>query len=88
MLIGVAATPDVAIPTLDWLLASEHEIALVISRPDRAAGRGREIKASQVSTWAISQAIALIRPNSPHELQGQIDNLDCVLTIGDRKSVV
>ena len=31
MLIGVAATPEVAIPTLEWLLTSEHEIVLVIS---------------------------------------------------------
>ena len=82
MLIGVAATPEVAIPTLEWLLTSEHEIVLVISQPDRAAGRGREFKTTPVSTWAISHGLALIRPNSPQELQGQIDDLDCVLTIG------
>jgi methionyl-tRNA formyltransferase len=43
MRIGVAATPDVAIPTLEWLLSSSHEIICVISQPDRPAGRGREI---------------------------------------------
>jgi methionyl-tRNA formyltransferase len=41
MRIGVAATPDVAIPTLNWLLQSEHEVALIITQPDRPAGRGR-----------------------------------------------
>ena len=82
MLIGVAATPEIAIPTLEWLLASEHEVALVISQPDRAGGRGREIKTTPVSTWAISHGIDLIRPNSPQELAGQINDLDVVLTIG------
>ena len=82
MRIGVAATPEVAIPTLDWLLTSKHEIALVISQPDRAAGRGREITTTPVSRWAISHEISLIRPNSPQELRGHIDGLDCVLTIG------
>ena len=82
MRIGVAATPDVAIPTLDWLLQSEHEVVLVISRPDRPAGRGRELTSSAVSNWAIAHQIALLRPQSADELVGVIDDLDLVITIG------
>jgi methionyl-tRNA formyltransferase len=82
MRIGVAATPDVALPTLDALLASSHEIALVISQPDRAAGRGQAFRSSPVSRWAIDHEIPLIRPESPEELVGVIDNLDCIVTIG------
>ena len=82
MRIGVAATPDVALPTLNALLASSHEIALVISQPDRAAGRGQEVRSSPVSTWAIKHKIALIRPESPRELIGFIEDLDCIVTIG------
>ena len=82
MRIGVAATPDVALPTLNALLASSHEIALVISQPDRAAGRGHAIRSSPVSTWAIDHKIALIRPESPDELVGVIEDLDCIVTIG------
>lgn len=82
MRIGVAATPDVALPTLNALLASSHEIALVISQPDRAAGRGQEVRSSPVSTWAINQKIELIRPESPAELVGLIEDLDCIVTIG------
>lgn len=82
MRIGVAATPDVAIPTLNWLLSSEHEIALVISQPDRPAGRGRELKPSPVTLWAQDKGIELLRPHSSSELIGVIDNLDIVLTIG------
>ena len=82
MRIGVAATPDVALPTLNALLASSHEIALVISQPDRAAGRGQGVRSSPVSTWAINHKIALIRPESPEELVGVIEDLDCIVTIG------
>ena len=82
MRIGVAATPDVALPTLNSLLASSHEIALIISQPDRAAGRGQGIRSSPVSTWATDHNIPLIRPSSPEELIGVIEDLDCVVTIG------
>lgn len=82
MRIGVAATPDVAIPTLDWLLQSEHEIALIVTQPDRPAGRGRESKQSVVADWAITHDIAICKPESSQELVGKIDDLDLVLTIG------
>ena len=82
MRIGVAATPDVAIPTLDWLLQSEHEIALIITQPDRPAGRGRLLQQSVVGQWAESHQIPVLKPESSTELIGEIEGLDLVLTIG------
>jgi methionyl-tRNA formyltransferase len=82
MRIGVAATPDVAIPTLNWLLQSEHEIGLIITQPDRPSGRGRLVQESIVGQWAQSHGIALIKPEKPQELIGKIEELDLVLTIG------
>ena len=82
MRIGVAATPDVAIPTLNWLLQSEHEIALIITQPDRPSGRGRLLQESIVGQWAQSHGIALIKPEKRQELIGKIEELDLVLTIG------
>ena len=82
MRIGVAATPDVAIPTLNWLLQSEHEIGLIITQPDRPSGRGRLLQESIVGQWAQSHGIALIKPEKPQELIGKIEELDLVLTIG------
>ena len=82
MRIGVAATPDVAIPTLDWLISSEHEIALVVTQPDKPAGRGRVIKQSVVGEWASSNDIPVVKPSVSDELIGIIDDLDCVVTIG------
>jgi methionyl-tRNA formyltransferase len=82
MRIGVAATPDVAIPTLNWLLQSEHEIGLIITQPDRPSGRGRLLQESIVGQWEQSHGIALIKPEKPQQLIGKIEELDLVLTIG------
>ena len=82
MRIGVAATPDVAIPTLNWLLQSEHEIALVITQPDRPAGRGRILKQTVVADWANDHQILVVKPENPKDLIGKIEELDLVLTIG------
>jgi methionyl-tRNA formyltransferase len=82
MHIGVAATPDVAIPTLDWLLQSDHTIDLVITQPDRPAGRGRQLTQSSVGEWAHQHSINLVKPEKSSELAGKIDDLDLVLTIG------
>ena len=82
MRIGVAATPEVAIPTLNWLLQSEHVIDLIITQPDRPAGRGRLLQQSAVSDWAATNQIAVLKPEDSQELIGQIEHLDLVLTIG------
>lgn len=82
MRIGVAATPDVAIPTLDWLLQSEHSLEIVITQPDKPAGRGRTLTQSIVGDWAVTHGISLFKPNSPDDLIGKIENLDLILTIG------
>ena len=82
MRIGVAATPEVAIPTLNWFLESEHTLELVVTQPDKPAGRGREIKQTVVADWASSHNIPIIKPGLSDELRGVIDDLDCVVTIG------
>ena len=48
-----AGTPEVAVPSLDALLASEHEVVAVVTRPDAAAGRGRRLVASPVARRAV-----------------------------------
>ena len=82
MRIGVAATPDVAIPTLNWLLQSVHEVALIITQPDRPAGRGRLLQQSTVADWADEHHMPLAKPENPQQLIGKIEDLDLVLTIG------
>jgi len=82
MRIGVAATPYVAIPTLDWLVTSPHDIPLIITQPDRPSGRGQEISQSPVSKWADEHGIQIVKPSSPSDLVGVINSLDVVITIG------
>jgi len=80
--IGVAATPDVAIPTLNWLLQSAHEIALIITQPDRPAGRGQLLQQTAVADWAQGHQLPVVKPETPQELVGTIETLDLVVTIG------
>lgn len=82
MRICIAATPSVAVPTLDALLASEHQILSVITRPDAPAGRGRTLKASAVSDWATSKGIDLHKPASVDEISRLVAQCDLVITIG------
>ena len=82
MRLGVAATPEVAIPTLNWLLDSEHDLALVITQPDKPAGRGRNLKQSEVADWAVEHKIEVIKPEASEDLKEHLENIDCVVTIG------
>ena len=82
MKIAVAASPEVAFPTLEYLLASQHELALVISRPDSQVGRGRELTPTAVSSWAMAHGIELYRPNKAADLDERLKSFDLVITIG------
>ena len=82
MRLGVAATPEVAIPTLEWLHSSKHAIELIITQPDKPVGRGRLLTQTPVADWAEQHKIEVVKPTSSTELNGVIDNLDCVITIG------
>ena len=82
MRIAVAATPEVAIPTLDALLASRHQLVCVITKPDAPAGRGRALQATTVADWAERNNVTLYKPESS-ELIGELTaDLDLVVTIG------
>ena len=82
MRLGVAATPWVALPTLDWLSSSEHELALVITQPDRPAGRGRSVRKSAVGEWAHAHNVPVVKPELSLDLLRELDGLDLVITIG------
>ena len=82
MRIAVAATPAVAIPTLDALLESEHELICVITRPDAPAGRGRALQSTPVANWAQTHSVELLKPESNQLLGELVEDLDLVITIG------
>ena len=57
-----AGTPQTAVPALDALLASRHEVAAVVTRPDAPAGRGRKVEASPVAQRAAEAGLEVLTP--------------------------
>jgi methionyl-tRNA formyltransferase len=58
-----AGTPATAVPSLDALLKSGHEVAAVITRPDAKAGRGLKVGQSPVAARAAEAGIEVLRPD-------------------------
>lgn len=65
MRVVFAGTPQTAVPALEALLGSSHEVVAVLTRPDAAAGRGRRVAASPVAVLAADAGIELLQPPSP-----------------------
>ena len=59
-----AGTPDFAAHALEAIEAAGHTIALVLTQPDRRAGRGMHLQASPVKEFALSKGIPLLQPAS------------------------
>ncbi len=57
-----AGTPEFAVPALQALCASPHQVVAVYTQPDRPAGRGRVLTASPVKACALSQDIVVEQP--------------------------
>ena len=62
MKIIFAGTPDFAVPALQMLLGSEHEVVAVYMQPDRPAGRGRKLQLGPVKSLALSADIPVFQP--------------------------
>ena len=59
-----AGTPDFAARHLQALINSEHQIVGVYSQPDRPAGRGKKLKASEVKALALEHDLPVFQPQS------------------------
>jgi methionyl-tRNA formyltransferase len=57
-----AGTPRVALPSLEALAASRHDLVAVVTRPDAPAGRGRRVGRSPVGEWADAAGIEVLTP--------------------------
>jgi methionyl-tRNA formyltransferase len=63
-----AGTPNVALPSLDALIASNrHDVVAVITRPDAPAGRGRHLTPSPVKRRALEAGIDVLTPARPSD---------------------
>ncbi len=57
-----AGTPAFAVPSLQALLDSRHDVVAVYSQPDRPAGRGRKIRFSPVKQLAVDAGVPVEQP--------------------------
>lgn len=81
MRIAVAATPHLAIPTLDWLLQSEHELIRVFTTAPKPSGRGGRMTRSDVAQWCEEKKITCIEISSASDFTSLLEDLDCVVVI-------
>ena len=72
--------------TLEAVIEAGHEVALVVTQPDRAAGRGMEVRVGAVKAAALRHGIAVVQPEKIKnnvEFRGLLEELrpDVVLVV-------
>jgi len=60
-------TPQFAVPTLERLAESRHQVVAVYTQPDRPAGRGQQVAASAVKQCAVRHALPVEQPATLRE---------------------
>ncbi len=81
MRLAVAATPEVAIPTLEFLLSGTNPLVKVFTTEDKAVGRGRALTSSHVAMWADDHGVECIKVGKAVEMAAHLDEIDCVVTV-------
>jgi len=66
-----AGTPEPALPSLDAIAASPHELVGVVTRPDAPAGRGRRLTPSPVAERAAELGVPVLKPDHPRDPEFQ-----------------
>jgi methionyl-tRNA formyltransferase len=86
MKVVFCGTPEFAVPTLEAVIAAGHEVALVVTQPDRAAGRGMEVQAPAVKRVALARGIPVVQPEkikTNAEFRGRLEAIapDVILVV-------
>jgi methionyl-tRNA formyltransferase len=71
-------TPSFAVPTLEALIAAGHEIALVVSQPDRPVGRTQQLTAPPVKQAALAAGLPVTQPEKIRnnaEFRAQLESI-------------
>ena len=71
MRVVFAGTPEVALPALEAVAASPHDLVGVVTRPDAPSGRGRRLVASPVAVRAEELGLPVLKPAHPGEPEFQ-----------------
>ncbi len=67
MRVVFAGTPEVALPSLDAVVASRHDCVAVITRPDAPQGRSKRLVASPVAERAEALGLPVLKPTHPRD---------------------
>jgi methionyl-tRNA formyltransferase len=65
--IAFLGTAPFAVPALEALIASAHEVAVVVTGPDKPAGRGRKLRPTPVKECAVTAGIPVMTPAGPRD---------------------
>ncbi len=57
-------TPDFAVPSLKLLLEKGYDISLVVTQPDKPAGRGKKLKPPPVKEFALEHGLKVVQPET------------------------
>jgi methionyl-tRNA formyltransferase len=79
--LAVAATPEVAIPTLDFLLSGTDSLIKVFTTEDKEVGRGRSLTPSAVASWSNDHGIECIKIAKADDMAAHLADVDCVVTV-------
>ena len=71
MRVVFAGTPEVALPALDAIASSHHDLVGVVTRPDAPAGRGRKLAASPVALRGEELGVPVLKPAHPRQPEFQ-----------------
>lgn len=84
MKVVIASSSYVSKPLISLLSSSnEHELIGLITNPDKATGRGMNIVPNELASWAVSNGINVLKPDSRDNLKDLIKTLhpEIVITI-------
>lgn len=78
-----AGTPEFAVPALAALIDAGHQIVMVLTQPDRPAGRGMKLKASPVKVLATQHDLPVFQPETLKDavVQAQIEQMNADVMI-------
>jgi methionyl-tRNA formyltransferase len=79
-------TPQFAVPTLEAVIAAGHQVALVLTQPDRPVGRDQKLQAPPVKQTALAHSIPVMQPEkikNNAELRAELESIapDAILVV-------
>ncbi len=75
MRIVFMGTPDFAVPSLQALIESEHQVLKVVTQPDRPHGRGYKMRSSPIKEMALRYALPINQPQKASEIVEELRGL-------------